>query len=172
MTVRVQGGSAVIAEARAHLDRRPEQVGFFLADRAADERAFTIREWRAIGGQDARATGDLHVTLSDEVRASVIKWATATGLCLIEAHSHGKWSPAEFSPYDLANLAEWVPHVSWRLSRRPYAAIVTSTIDFDGLAWIDGATAAEQITALVTEGATEPATGATIASMKEGPQSG
>jgi hypothetical protein len=131
--------------ARSHLDMRAERVGFFIADWSPVEHGFTVRGWRAI---DDGATGRpdvLHVSLSDGTSAAVIQWASAENRCLIEAHSHGRWSPAAFSRFDLRNLDEWVPHLWWRLRGRPYAAIVTSTLDFDALAWIDGPGQAEQV---------------------------
>lgn len=144
MTARVEMNPHVWKQARAHLDLEAEQVGFFLADWVPVTRTFRVREWKAVhdaeGGQR-----ELHVSLSDEARTAVIKWAMVEDGCLIEAHSHGKWSPATFSAFDLRMLDEWVPHLWWRLRRRPYAALVTSHVDFDALAWIDGPRMPEQI---------------------------
>ena len=84
-------------------------MGFFLAD------------WSAAGPAVQRSAPGAPLTLApltrtvgcmcrlpDETRAAVIQWACAEGACLIEAHSHGRWSPAAFSDYDLRNLREWV----------------------------------------------------------------
>lgn len=51
------------------------------------------------------------------------------------------------------DIAEWVrmPYLSWRLRGRPYAAVVTSKIDFDALAWINGSAVAEQVDGLATD---------------------
>ncbi len=147
--------------ARTHLDARAENVAFFLADWSRPEGQCTIRAWRAVDDAGpAAADGHLHVSLPDETLAMIIQWACAEDACLIEAHSHGRWSPAAFSGYDLRNLEEWVPHLRWRLQRRPYAAIVTSHRDLDALAWIDDPRAAEQVDG-ITAGAYFPATRAT-----------
>jgi hypothetical protein len=146
--------------ARQHLDKRAEQVGFFLADWSPAARQFRIRAWRPIDDRAADVQGQLHVSLPDETRSAIIQWAWAEDACLIEAHSHGRWSPAAFSPYDLQNLGEWVPHLWWRLRGRPYAAIVTSARDLDALAWIDGPGAIEQVDG-ITAGAYFPSNGAT-----------
>jgi len=131
--------------ARAHLDQQAEQVGFFLAEWADDDRGFTVRDWRPIDGQTVGVGDQVHVSLSDEVRASVLQWASAHEASLVEAHSHGSGGPAAFSRFDVQGLLEWVPHLWWRLGRRPYAAIVTSPGEFDGIAWITGPDAPEQL---------------------------
>lgn len=146
--------------ARAHLDARAENVAFFLADWAPRDRQLGIRAWRAVDAGPPGPDGHLHASLPDETLTMIIQWACAEGACLIEAHSHGRWSPAAFSDYDRRNLAEWVPHLRWRLQRRPYAAIVTSHRDLDALAWIDDPRAAEQVDGLMA-GAYFPATRAT-----------
>jgi hypothetical protein len=143
-----------------HLRTGAERAGFFVADWLPLERHFRVRGWRAADGTAAGGPRDLHVSLPDETRSAVIQWATAENACLIEAHSHGRWSPAAFSPYDLRNLDDWVPHLWWRLRGRPYAAIVTSSHDFDALAWIGNPGKAEQVDGIVA-GAFFPATKAT-----------
>lgn len=132
-----------------HLSARAEQVGFFLAEAQLDERVFVLREWRPVPPEGLKHQSDVHVSLTDEIRAEVIKWAWDSGLSLVEAHSHGKWGPAKFSPSDLWGLEEWVPHVWWRLQGRPYAALVAADDTFDAIAWIDRPRAAEQVQALV-----------------------
>lgn len=147
--------------ARQHLDEHAEQVGFFLADWSPEERRFRIRAWRPIHDGAAEENGQLHVSLPDEMRSAIIQWAWADDACLIEAHSHGRWSPAAFSAYDLRNLEEWVPHLWWRLRGRPYAAIVTSARELDALAWINGPSEVEQVDG-VAAGAYFPSTRATL----------
>ncbi|MBC8065591.1 MAG: hypothetical protein H7Y17_12220 [Chlorobia bacterium] len=90
-----------------------------------------------------------HISLRDETKAAVIKRAHDTGTALVEAHSHlGKW-PAEFSRSDLCGFDSFVPHVRWRLKGKPYAAIVLTTADYDGFAWIGDATDPVRIDGLV-----------------------
>lgn len=135
-----------------HLGARAEQVGFFLAEWHPEERRFALRDWRAVPPEGLEYRSDFHVSLTDEMRVEVIKWAWDSGSCLIEAHSHGKWGPARFSPSDLWGFKEWVPHLWWRLRSRPYAALVTAGETFDAVAWIDGPNAVEQIESLDIEG--------------------
>jgi hypothetical protein len=145
--------------AKVYLDRQPEQLGFFLADWNPLDRTFQVRDWQPFDNQTL-GSNDTHVSLTDDVRSAVIRWAWTEGACLIEAHSHGGWSPAAFSDFDLANLDEWVPHLWWRLQGRPYAALVTSTKDFDGLAWTEGSDKTVQVDGVIA-GEFHQATGAT-----------
>jgi hypothetical protein len=131
--------------AHEHLRGRMEQVGFFLADFDAERRAFLLRKWRPMPPEAFEFQSHYHVTLRDEVRPEIIKWAWDAGACLVEVHSHGDSGSARFSSSDIWGLEEWVPHVRWRLRGRPYAAIVTAGDSFDALAWLDGAGEPSQI---------------------------
>jgi hypothetical protein len=158
--VQITADAEVWEAAREHLDTHAERVGFFLADWLPLERRFRVRGWQPIVEEANSGPEEMHVSLRDDARAAVIQWAWGEDACLIEAHSHGLWSPAAFSKYDLRNLDQWVAHLWWRLRGRPYAAIVTSTLDLDALAWIDGPGKAEQVDGVVAD-AFFPATKAT-----------
>jgi hypothetical protein len=80
----------------------------------------------------------LHLELTDEMRATIIKKAHDLNACLVEFHSHRFSAAAAFSPSDLEGLDEFVPHVRWRLNGRPYLAVVVGPASFDALAWVDG----------------------------------
>jgi hypothetical protein len=131
--------------ARGHLRGRVEQVGFFLADFDGTRRAFLLREWRAIPPEGFEYQSAYHVSLTDEMKTEVIRWAWDARACLVEAHSHGDFGRAMFSPSDLSGFRDWVPHLFWRLRRRPYAALVTAGETFDALAWVEAADLPEQI---------------------------
>lgn len=148
--------------ARAHLRGNIEQVAFFLADFDPDTRCLQVRDWRAIPPSGFEYQSAFHVTLTDATRADIIKWAWDADACLVEAHSHGDRGLAAFSPSDFSGLAEWVPHVRWRLRGRPYGAIVTAGDTFDGLAWT-ATGPPEPITALHIDG--QPSRNATGLSL-------
>jgi hypothetical protein len=137
VTVVIATSDALHRAARAHLRGQVEQVGFFLADFDPDARAFVLREWRPMPPEAFEYQSAYHVTLRDEMRPKIIKWAWDADACLVEVHSHGCDGLAWFSPSDLYGFDEWVPHVRWRLGGRPYAAIVAAGDSFDGLAWLD-----------------------------------
>lgn len=153
--------------AREHLRGRIEQVGFFLADFDAERQAFVLREWRPMLPEAFEFQSAYHVTLRDEVRPEVIKWAWDSDACLVEVHSHGDRGRAGFSPSDIWGFDEWVPHVRWRLRARPYAAIVTAGESFDALAWLDGSGEPSQIGRLEVDDAVCVATARTLPQLGE-----
>jgi hypothetical protein len=95
---------------------------------------------------------DYHVELTDDVRALVIKRASDLAGCLIEAHSHTGGPPAAFSESDLYGFRDWVPHVRWRLGKRPYAALVFAGDSFDALVWEGDDDAPRPLSSLSIEG--------------------
>jgi hypothetical protein len=110
-----------------------EQVAFLLTMDVGDELEVTNLFPAPPSWFDVQS--GYHVSLKDEVRAKVIKWAWDHGAGLAEAHSHLGDAPASFSPTDIAGLEEWAPHVRWRLAGRPYVALVFAGAGFDALAW-------------------------------------
>lgn len=114
-----------------------EQVGFFLVS-FIEGVGFELLDWRSVPPDGFERQTKYHVTLSDDAQSQAIQWAFDSGLCLVEAHTHRLEVEAAFSFSDKAGLWEWVPHVRWRLSKRPYAAIVVANDSWDGLAWVDG----------------------------------
>ena len=119
-----------------HMKSGPERVAFLRCAWSSKRRQFRVKETRVLPSGDASAR--THVSISDEQRIEILSWASSNDDALIEAHSHGTMAdPARFSGYDIDELANWVPHVRWRLSLRPYAALVFGGATFDGLAWID-----------------------------------
>jgi hypothetical protein len=145
VTASLSASADLYRELRGHLTGRVEQVGFFLADYDPARRAFLLRTWRPVPPEGFEIQSEYHVTLTDEMRPEIIKWAWDAGASLVEAHSHGDVGMACFSPSDGWGFKEWVPHLWWRLRGRPYAAIVTTGETFDAIAWIDGADQPEQV---------------------------
>jgi hypothetical protein len=139
---------------RQHLFQdRVEQVAFLLAQFSDDE--FVINDVMRIARAGFDYQSALHVSLSDEERARVIKWAWDKGGSLVEAHVHLFDEPATFSSTDIGGLREFVPHIWWRLRKRPYAALIYGPESFDGLAWIADAESAEQVSTLRVPGRVE-----------------
>jgi hypothetical protein len=136
---------------RQHLFQdRVEQVAFLLGRFSDNE--FVIDDVMCIAREGFDYQSALHVSLSDDERARVIKWAWDNGGSLVEAHVHLFDEPASFSSSDIRGLREFVPHMWWRLRRRPYAALIYGPGSFDGLAWIADAESAEQVVTLRVPG--------------------
>ena len=126
----------------AHLlppEHHQEQAAFLFArtTRGEDEVVFDVMEAARLAPADfAYQEGD-YLELADGTRASLIKRAHDLEASLVEMHSHIGPGPAAFSPSDRMGLKETVPHMWWRLKKRPYLAIVVARSGFDALVWID-----------------------------------
>lgn len=91
--------------------------------------------------------------LKEEAQAKIIKWAWDNQASLIEIHSHPFFKIATaFSSYDLEGFEEFVPHVWWRLKRKPYIALVFGQTDYDALAWIDNPNDSFEIEGILVNG--------------------
>jgi hypothetical protein len=167
MTAVIAASGALYRTAREHLRGHIEQVGFFLADFEAERSVFLLREWRPMPPEAFEFQSAYHVTLRDEMRPEIIKWAWDANACLVEVHSHGDEGIACFSPSDLYGFDEWVPHVRWRLRGRPYGAIVTAGDSFDALAWLDNEKAPVQVAALEVDSVAQAATARTLPRLAE-----
>lgn len=126
----------------AHLlpdSNKQEQAAFLFAraDRGPVEMTLDVIETEKLGAGDFVAQKSDYLELTDETRARLIKRAHDLEASLVELHSHtGPWL-AGFSLSDRIGLAETVPHMWWRLRKRPYLAIVVAKSGFDALLWLD-----------------------------------
>ena len=108
-------------------------------------------------GATAESVAFLFATVQDTAQSltlRVIKRAHQTKTALIELHSHpfdSPWAPA-FSFADMAGFRETVPHLWWRLSDRPYGAIVVAPNGFDALVWRNNPHSPACLTALRVDG--------------------
>lgn len=131
---RIEVGSGHYEELRRHLSGDVEEVAFLFTEPYQDDRRLKVRDVMPISVEGFDFQSDYHVELADGLRPQLIKRAWDEDACLIEAHSHTE-GRAAFSPSDLWGFEEWVPHLRWRLRRRPYAALVFAREDFDALVW-------------------------------------
>jgi len=127
----------------AHLlpgDTANEQAAFLFARARVTNRGVTFEmiDSAKLAATDFAVQAPDYLELADATRARLIKRAHDLDASLVEMHSHpGPWDAA-FSPSDLHGLSETVPHMWWRLNKRPYAAIVVAPSGFDALVWLDG----------------------------------
>ena len=125
-----------------------EQAAFLLCTYAPAQQIFECEDLILIRPRQFAIHSAYHLELDDATRGQVIKAAHDRQCSLVEAHSHPFSSTARFSGSDFDGLAEFVPHVWWRLRHRPYAALVFAPKSIDGLAWIDGPDAPEGLAAV------------------------
>lgn len=103
-----------------------------------------------------------YLELNDATRIGLIKRAHAMGTSLAELHSHpGPW-PAAFSRSDRIGLKETVPHMCWRLKKRPYLAIVVAPSGFDALVWSCDAKTPKPLAGIDIDGAFMTPTNASL----------
>lgn len=129
-------------ELMAHLlppDSLREEAAFlFVTQReSADHVVFDVIESAKLEPQEFNSQFDDYLELADETRARLIKRAHDLDASLVEMHSHPGPYPAAFSLADRMGLQETVPHMWWRLMKRPYLAIVVAASGFDALVWQD-----------------------------------
>jgi hypothetical protein len=141
---------------------RPEQLAFLAA--AWNGFAVVVDNLYLVPAEGFVIQTEFQISLTDDERAKVIRWAHQQGRGLIEAHIHRDGDPAEFSPSDLWGLNDFVPHVWWRL-HQPYAALVFGEETFDALAWPARDGHAESVDALRVGSRTRVPTGLTLARM-------
>lgn len=101
-----------------------------------DTQVFEYVEWYPVPPHGFVGRSPYHLELTDEIRAEVIKRAHDLEASIVEFHSHLGPYPAGFSKSDQLGFREFVPHVWWRLRKRPYFAVVFTQTELDGLAWL------------------------------------
>lgn len=141
--------STLWRELKRHLFQNDvEQAGMLYADvhRSGEDLEFNVVETEHLAPADYDFQSAFHITLTDEARGRIIKRAWTSKRAIVEVHSHvGQFAVAKFSPSDIDGLAEFVPHVMWRLRGMPYAAIVATATAFDGMVWTSGDLPGEQL---------------------------
>ena len=120
-------------------DHEREHGAFLLAAQAGngDLEVIDIVELKTI---DLVLQTANYLELRDDALQEMIVRAHRTNTALIEAHSHPRTRGphVRFSSFDVDGLAEVGPHVSWRLPKRPYVALVFGRDAFDSLYWRGG----------------------------------
>lgn len=144
----------VYEELLSHLLPPPPRVEeavfvFVLTKHLPGETRFEFLEAEKLSAKDFEVQHEIYLELTDEARQRLIKRAHDLKASVIEMHSHtGNW-PAEFSSSDRSGLKETVPHMWWRLPKRPYGAIVVADGTFDALVWVSNPDTPETLDALV-----------------------
>jgi hypothetical protein len=139
VTVFLDLNAGLKEELWAHLLQNDvEQVAIVFAavEATGDATVFVAKDIYLATADDFEIHSELHVELTDEARARIIKRAWDSRTSPVEFHSHpGDYRGAMFSPSDMYGFADYVPHCRWRLRGRPYLAVVVSPAGMDALAW-------------------------------------
>ncbi|HSY92703.1 MAG TPA: hypothetical protein VK812_15110 [Candidatus Binatus sp.] len=103
------------------------------------EMEFCFLETYLVASEEFNSRSLYGIELTDTCKAKVIKRAHDLGASLLELHSHPRASTVEFSASDRHGFEDFVPHVWWRLKKKPYAAVVVGPGNFDSLYWTTNA---------------------------------
>ncbi|EKD37403.1 MAG: hypothetical protein ACD_75C01143G0007 [uncultured bacterium] len=127
-----------------------EEAAFlFVTAKIGEMVRFEVEAIEKLSPVDFEVQAEDFLEMRSETRARLIKRAHDSGTSLVEVHSHPGPYLATFSEADRVGLAETVPHMWWRLSKRPYAAIVFARTGFDALVWLDSPKTAQALDALI-----------------------
>jgi hypothetical protein len=158
------------SEIKRHLLRsKEEQAAFVFAEVVTEdaEIRFTAVDYYLARPDDFEYQSGYHITLTDEALARVIKMAWDRQSALVELHSHpDSRFPIGFSPSDMSGFEQMVPHVRWRLSGKPYLAIVVGPEGFDALVWKGDGTAPEPLARMVVGMQTRRPSGLSLRRMR------
>ena len=132
-----------------------EEAAFVYARPEIKDKTVSLHyiQWDGVPPEGFEHRSRFYLELTDETKASVIKRAHDLEASLIEFHSH-EATTARFSDSDFSGFREFVPHVMWRLKRRPYAAVVVTRQGFDALAWVSDGSTPEPMKGIVVDGQT------------------
>lgn len=146
-----------------------QSVAFIFAEifKTSDSLEFQFNSWYPVKSCEYKCRYKEYVELKDMMRQKIIKKAFDLNAAIIELHSHVCLKGACFSPTDLQGFKEFVPHVWWRLNKKPYAAIVFSKSDFDAFVWVDDPEQYRQVTEIVVDDRHFYPTGLTLANLEK-----
>jgi len=140
---------------------------FVVISKTSDSLEFQFNSWYPVESCEYKYRSKEYVELKDMMRQKIIKRAFDLDTAIIELHSHVCLKGACFSPTDLQGFKEFVPHVWWRLNKKPYAAIVFSKSDFDAFVWVDDPEQYHQVTEIVVDDRHFYPTGLTLANLEK-----
>lgn len=96
---------------------------------------------------------EIYLQMRDSERAKIMKIARDRNLCAIDCHSHPRGDESVwFSPSDVAGISEFAEYAKWKLSGRPFAALVWGERSVDGVAWFGDFGSANAINEVHVEG--------------------
>lgn len=171
MTASINMKNNTLTEVMQHLfpkgDRR-EQGGFLFCNFDAALQRFEVLEWQPLQGSDYAFQERDYLELADDTRAALIKKAHDMQASLVEVHCHPGQHKVAFSIADWMGFKDFVPHIRWRLAKRPYAALVFGQACVDGFAWIDDSKTPIAIKQISTETTSHATTGISINAFVRG----
>ena len=97
---------------------------------------FIVNDYYLVQKPELVGDNAYHIELAEETFSRMIVKAAKEQAVLCEVHSHPLSDKGvKFSGSDFYGFKECVPHIWWRLGKRPYLAIVFGQSDIDALVW-------------------------------------
>ena len=161
----------MFADIKKHLfpkDDRREQGGFLFSRFDEERQVFVVMEWMPLKASDYAFQERDYLELSDASRANLVKKAHDMQASLVEIHCHPGQVKVAFSLADWVGFRDFVPHIKWRLAKRPYAALVFGHDCVDGFAWVDDQKFPIAVKGINTETVFHSTTGISINAMNRG----
>jgi hypothetical protein len=128
-------------EARVHaylFQNELEQGAFLFAEivETSESIRMEVRDAYLVPPEGWRVQMDVYLEMTDEERARIMKMAREGNFAAIDCHSHpGTTTEVEFSRSDRSGITDFAPYVQWKLSGKPFAALVWGTESLDGVIW-------------------------------------
>ncbi len=140
---------------RSHLFQNElEQGAFLYAVITANDKEteFNVVEAYLVPPEGWQIQMDVHLEMKDGERAKIMNQAKQKNLALVDCHSHpAAFSNVWFSPSDRYGISEFAAYAKWKLSGKPYAAMVWAESSIDAVAWDNDFTEALPIQKIVIE---------------------
>lgn len=141
---------------RGHLFQNElEQAGFLFARVAGDGSAlrFEVFDCYLVPASGWDVQMDVYLEMSHEERGRILKLARERNAAVIDCHSHPhSTEDVWFSPSDRSGITEFAQYVRWKLSGKPFAALVWGENSVDGVVWQDDFAQAQALASVRIEG--------------------
>jgi len=126
---------------RYHLFQNAVEQGAFLfasARQTERELTLTAEDFYLVPKDGWEVQMEVYLQMKDSERGKIMKLARDKNLCAIDCHSHpDSGEDVWFSPSDVAGITEFAQYANWKLSGKPFAALVWGEDSIDGVVWRD-----------------------------------
>ncbi len=124
---------------RGHLFQNELEQGAFLFALARSEAAgvqLVVKDYYLVPPSGWDEQMDVYLQMRDAERAKIMKMARDRGACTVDCHSHPHAdADVWFSPSDIHGITDFAQYAKWKLSARPFAAMVWGRRSVDAVVW-------------------------------------
>ncbi len=132
--------AAIQRQLQEHLFQNQLEQGAFLFAREAaanDEAELVVSDLYLVPEDGWQVQLDVYLEMKDAERAKIMAMARKGEYAVIDCHSHpGSLDTAAFSPSDRSGITDFAAYAKWKLSGKPFAAIVWGEQSLDAVMWL------------------------------------